>query len=129
MADKKYGDVDWDDLSGSSDMATVVAALKELEAAFALKTATFPVDNSDIRELKTRVNTLDVQPNAGVQRQFNISFHCTHEPNTTSQRTYGFRHTVQHDGAWIVRNQAFTSPDNSGSARSVSTVTAMEIGA
>ncbi len=78
---------------------------------------------------KTRVNTLDVQPNAGVQRQFNISFHCTHEPNTTSQRTYGFRHTVQHDGGWIVRNQAFTSPDNSGSARSVSTVTAMEIGA
>lgn len=59
MADNKYGDVDWDALSGSSDMATVVAALKELEAAFALKTATFPVDNSDIRELKTRVNTLE----------------------------------------------------------------------
>jgi len=78
---------------------------------------------------KTRVNTLDVQPNAGVQRQFNISFHCLHEPNTTSQRTYGFRHTVQHDGAWIVRNQAFTSPDNSNSARSVTSVTAMEIGA
>ena len=59
MADNKYGDVDWDALSGSSDMATVVAALKELEAAFALKTATFPIDNSDIRDLKTRVNALE----------------------------------------------------------------------
>ena len=76
---------------------------------------------------RMRVNTLDVQPNAGVQRQFNINFHCKHSPNTTSQRTYGFRHTVQHDGAWIVRNQAFTSPDNANSARSVSSVTAMEV--
>ena len=76
---------------------------------------------------KTRVNTLDVQPNAGVQRQFNISFHCQHSPNTTSQRTYGFRHAVMHDGAWIVRNQAFTSPDNANSARSVTSVTAMEV--
>ena len=76
---------------------------------------------------KMRVNTLDVQPNAGVQRQFNINFHCKHSPNTTSQRTYGFRHTVQHDGAWIVRNQAFTSPDNANSARSVTSVTAMEV--
>jgi len=77
---------------------------------------------------KVRINTSDIQ-SAGNQRSISINFHCLHEPNTTSQRTYGFRHTVQHDGAWIVRNQSFTSPDNANSTRSVTSVTAMEIGA
>ena len=52
--DGKYGDVDWDALSGSSDMETVVAALKELEQAYATKMASFPVDYSDINDLKRR---------------------------------------------------------------------------
>ena len=77
---------------------------------------------------KTRINTSDIQ-SAGNNRSISINFHCLHEPNTTSQRTYGFRHTVQHDGGWIVRNQSFSSPDNANSTRSVTSVTAMEIGA
>jgi len=77
--------------------------------------------------LKTRINTSDVQPNAGVQRSFNIDFHCEHSPNSTSQITYSFRHTVQHDGAWIVRNRSFDSPNGAGATRSVSRITAMEV--
>jgi hypothetical protein len=59
MVDKRYGDIDWDALSGSSDMATVVTALKELESAFSTKTATLPVDHSDIAEIKRRVTALE----------------------------------------------------------------------
>ncbi len=60
---------------------------------------------------------------------------CTHmmtfldSPSTTSQITYGFYYTVQHGGAWIIRNSSFTDSNNSDYARYASTVTAMEVGA
>ena len=60
---------------------------------------------------------------------------CTHmmtfldSPSTTSQITYGFYHTVQHGGAWIIRNSSFSDSNNSDYARYASTVTAMEVGA
>ena len=60
---------------------------------------------------------------------------CTHmmtfldAPSTTSQITYGFYHTVQHGGAWIIRNSSFSDSNNSDYARYASTVTAMEVGA
>jgi len=59
MANNKYGDVDWDALSGSSDMATVVSALKELEQAYAIRMSSFPVDYSDLHDLKRRVTALE----------------------------------------------------------------------
>ena len=84
-------------------------------------------DLGEVDGNKTRINTSDVQPNAGVQRSFNISFHCEHSPSNTNQHTYSFRHTVQHDGAFIIRNQSFSSPNNLNSTRSVSRITAMEV--
>ena len=60
---------------------------------------------------------------------------CTHmmtfldSPSTTSQITYGFYYTVQHGGAWIIRNSSFTDSNNSDYSRYASTVTAMEVGA
>ena len=75
---------------------------------------------------KTRINASDIATERN-SSSVTINFHCHHSPSTTSQRTYGFYHTVQHDGGWIVRNQSFTSPDNANSTRSTSTITAMEV--
>ena len=75
---------------------------------------------------KVRINASDIATERN-SSSVTINFHCHHSPSTTSQRTYGFYHTVQHDGGWIVRNQSFTSPDNANSTRSTSTITAMEV--
>ncbi len=50
-------------------------------------------------------------------------------PSTTSTCTYGFYHTLQHGGGWVVRNASFSDSDNADYARYASTVTAMEVGA
>ena len=75
---------------------------------------------------KVRINASDIATERN-SSCVTINFHCHHSPSTTSQRTYGFYHTVQHDGGWIVRNQSFSSPDNANSTRSTSTITAMEV--
>ena len=60
---------------------------------------------------------------------------CTHmmtfldSPSTTSQITYGFYYTIQHGGAWVIRNSSFTDTNNANFSRYASTVTAMEVGA
>ena len=50
-------------------------------------------------------------------------------PSTTSTCTYGFYHTLQHGGGWVVRNASFSDSNNGDYARYASTVTAMEVGA
>ena len=51
--------VDWDALSGSSDLETVVSALKELEQAYSSRMATYPVNYTDLSDLKRRVLALE----------------------------------------------------------------------
>ena len=50
-------------------------------------------------------------------------------PSTTSQITYGFYHTLQHGGGWVVRNASFSDSNNADYARYASTITAMEVAA
>tara|TARA_R100000388_G_C7227652_1_gene152701 strand:+ start:495 stop:1115 length:621 start_codon:yes stop_codon:yes gene_type:complete len=50
-------------------------------------------------------------------------------PSTTSTCTYGFYHTLQHGGGWVVRNASFSDSNNADYARYASTVTAMEVAA
>jgi len=59
MTDNKFGDVDWDALSGSSDLETVVSALKELEQAYSSRMATYPLNYTDLSDLKRRVLALE----------------------------------------------------------------------
>ena len=56
-----------------------------------------------------------------------LSMTILDSPSTTSAVTYGFYHTVQHGGGWIVRNASFTDSNNSDYSRYASTVTAMEV--
>ena len=74
---------------------------------------------------RTRVNSSDCVMNK--QTATTINFHCKHSPNSVSQHTYGFQHTVQHDGGWIVRNAGFTDTNDADYSRYCSSITAMEV--
>jgi len=76
---------------------------------------------------RTRVNSSDCVMNK--QTATTINFNCKHSPNSTSQHTYGFQHTIQHDGGWVVRNAGFTDTNNADYSRYSSSITAMEVGA
>lgn len=74
---------------------------------------------------RTRVNSSDCVMNK--QTATTINFHCKHSPNSVSQHTYGFQHTIQHDGGWVVRNAGFTDTNNADYSRYSSSITAMEV--
>ena len=74
---------------------------------------------------RTRVNSSDCVMNK--QTATTINFNCKHSPNSVSQHTYGFQHTIQHDGGWVVRNAGFTDTDNADYSRYSSSITAMEV--
>ena len=56
-----------------------------------------------------------------------ISWTCVDSPNTTSQVTYGFQHSIMVSGCWIVRNRSFTNTNNGSHALGASFITAMEV--